>query len=629
VRYRTENDCRFEDAAERVGEVSIGVIMRGIVAAPCKGCAGAEFEEVEAGEWGGVAPEDRYSFPTGGFGCVGLSARRQRGCAVRSSGPSTFAFKSSFGYWSVVVVAVVTVAALAVPAVPAGATSGTLMIGADTTLTEDHSGDIVITADNVTLDCDGHTVTGAGAGLGIVIGINRSGVTVTDCEVTNFTDGIHVTESDDITLIGNNAHHNSSVGIILNLSNGNTLTGNQVNDNGFGKHATFGFLLLDSDDNELTNNSANRNGETNFGLERGPNGSDGNTFTQNTASGGDRGFALPSSNNNTFHANTVTDVGVHGFESDALADNNVFTDNMVAGSGAQGFRMGGKGNSFTGNDSHQNGGWGFEDFSVPGSNTYSDNRCFGNSLGGSSPSGLCLVGDTVGLVDPLQGQWHLRNEAGAVTSFFYGNPGDLPIAGDWDGDGDATPGLYRQSDGFFYSRNSNTTGIADAECFAGDPSDVPIAGDWDGDGDDNLGIYRPSEQMFYLFTSTCTGSPMGAAQISFLFGNPGDNPVAGDWDGDGIDEVGLHRESTGFFYWRNTLDTGVADGEIFFGDPGDRFVSGDWGTVDGKDTPGLFRPSDVTFYFRHTLTQGVADSQFTWTGAGSSWLPVAGDFGLG
>ena len=239
-----------------------------------------------------------------------------------------------------------------------------------------------------------------------------------------------------------------------------------------------------------------------------------------------------------------------------------------------------------------------------------------------------VVVDTVGLVDPLTGAWRLRDGGGAVTSFFYGNPGDLPISGDWDGDGDATPGLYRQSDGFFYSRNSNTTGVADAECFAGDPADVPVAGDWDGDGDDNLGIYRPSTQMFYLYTSTCTGSPMGAAQIAFLFGNPGDKPVAGDWDGDGIDEVGLHRESTGFFYWRNTLTTGVADGEIFFGDPGDRFVSGDWGVVDGKDTPAVFRPSDQTFYFRHTLTQGVADSQFTWTGAGTDWLPVSGRFGL-
>jgi hypothetical protein len=35
----------------------------------------------------------------------------------------------------------------------------------------------------------------------------------------------------------------------------------------------------------------------------------------------------------------------------------------------------------------------------------------------------------------------------------------------------------------------------------------------------------------------------------------------------------------------------------------------------------------VTFYFRHTLTQGVADSSFAWTGAGTSWLPVAGTFG--
>ncbi|MGH8952722.1 MAG: hypothetical protein ACRDX9_15045 [Acidimicrobiia bacterium] len=236
--------------------------------------------------------------------------------------------------------------------------------------------------------------------------------------------------------------------------------------------------------------------------------------------------------------------------------------------------------------------------------------------------------DTVGLVDVTQGIWHLRNSAGTVTTFGYGNPGDLPIAGDWDGDGDATPGLYRQSDGFFYSRNSNSTGIADAECFAGNPEDVPVVGDWDRDGDDNLGIYRPSEQRFYLYTSTCVGAPMGAAQIQLLFGNPGDKPVAGDWDGDGIDEVGLHRESTGFFYWRNTLDTGIASGEIFFGDPNDRIISGDWGLVDGSDTPAIFRPSNITFYFRHTLTQGVADSEFPFPGAVPAWLPVAGTFGL-
>ena len=118
---------------------------------------------------------------------------------------------------------------------------------------------------------------------------------------------------------------------------------------------------------------------------------------------------------------------------------------------------------------------------------------------------------------------------------------------------------------------------------------------------------------------------LGAADFSFVFGNPGDKPVTGNWDGDGKTEVGLHRESTGFFYWRESLTTGIADGEIFWGDPADRFVSGDW-TGNALDTPAVFRPSDAIFYFRHTLTQGVADSQFPFGEGG--WLPVAGQMGL-
>ena len=239
------------------------------------------------------------------------------------------------------------------------------------------------------------------------------------------------------------------------------------------------------------------------------------------------------------------------------------------------------------------------------------------------------VPHTVGLVDPCTGVWRLRNTAGVVSEFYYGVPGDYPFVGDWDCDGEDTPGLYRQSDGYAYLRNSNTQGIADLTFFFGNPGDIPIAGDFNGNGCDTLSIYRPSEARFYIINQLGqNGGGLGAADYSFLFGDVGDKPVVGDWDGDGIDEIGLHRESTGFFYYRNTLATGIADGQFYFGDPGDRFVAGDWGIVDGDDTPGLFRPSSLVFYFRHTLTQGNADSQFTWTGAGSSWLPVAGDFNL-
>ncbi|GMQ85003.1 MAG: hypothetical protein BMS9Abin07_0568 [Acidimicrobiia bacterium] len=235
---------------------------------------------------------------------------------------------------------------------------------------------------------------------------------------------------------------------------------------------------------------------------------------------------------------------------------------------------------------------------------------------------------TVGLVDPTQGFWYLRSGAGVVTSFFYGNPGDIPFVGDWDCDGIDTPGLFRQSDAFAYLRNSNSQGIADIRFFFGNPSDIPLAGDFNNDGCDTLSLYRPSTQEFFIINELGENEGgLGEADFSFIFGNPGDKPVVGDWDGDGVDEIGLHRESTGLFYWRNTLTTGIADGTIFFGNPGDRFVAGDWSIVDGKDTPAVFRPSDTTVYFRHTLTQGNADSQFTFGQSG--WLPVAGEFGLG
>jgi hypothetical protein len=238
--------------------------------------------------------------------------------------------------------------------------------------------------------------------------------------------------------------------------------------------------------------------------------------------------------------------------------------------------------------------------------------------------------DTVGLVDPSTGRWYLRDSEGTwEASPHYGNPGDMPFMGDWDCDGVDTFGLFRQSDAYAYLRNSNTRGFADIRFFFGNPSDVPLAGDFDGDGCDTLSIYRPSEQRFYIVNELGEDDGgLGVADHSFLFGNPGDKPVVGDWDGDGIDEVGLHRESTGFFYWRNTLNTGIADGEIFFGDPGDRFIAGDWGGQVGYETPAVFRPSDRTFYFRHTLTQGVADSQFDMALADSSWLPIGGQLGL-
>jgi Leucine rich repeat len=231
--------------------------------------------------------------------------------------------------------------------------------------------------------------------------------------------------------------------------------------------------------------------------------------------------------------------------------------------------------------------------------------------------------DRVGLVDPATGIWNLRNAGGTVTSFFYGDPGDYPFAGDWNCDGIDTPGLYRQSDGFVYLRDSNTQGVANIRFFFGNPGDIPLAGDFDNDGCDTVSIYRPSESRIYVINELGSNDGgLGAAEFNYIFGNPGDKPFVGDFNGDGTDTVGLHRESTGFVYFRQTHTQGIADSEFFFGDPGDRLVAGDWGVLDGIDTPAVFRPANSTFYFRHTNTQGIADQSLVF--GSSTFLPVAG-----
>jgi hypothetical protein len=477
---------------------------------------------------------------------------------------------------------------LVLPLLPTASVSGTvglMQITVDTTLTEDHHGSIEIVADDVTLDCAGYGVVGEGWGKGIE-SIGNAHVTVRNCYVTGFDLGIVVEDGEGSVIAANEVVGTIQNGISLTMSDGATVQDNVV------RRADNGGLLLS-------------------------------------------GYSL-----------TVTGNTIAGSRTDGIgigAHDSVFTGNHVSGSGNHGFSNAGSGNSFADNHSHGGrsvGSLGFDDRIASGTNTYTNNYCTGNPAGGSRPYGLCQE-EPVGLVDTSSGEWHLWHsrcsddpffgcvDADSTESFYYGNPDDVPFMGNWDCDTVATPGLFRTSDAFAYLRNSNSEGIADIRFFFGNPSDIPLAGDFNGDGCDTLSIYRPSEARFYIMNKLGENEGgLGAADYSFLFGNVGDKPVVGDWDGDGIDEIGLHRESTGFFYYRNTLTTGIANGQFFFGDPGDRFVAGDWGVVDGVDTPGMFRPSNSTFYFRHTLTQGNADSQFVWTGAGPGWLPVSGDFTL-
>ena len=236
--------------------------------------------------------------------------------------------------------------------------------------------------------------------------------------------------------------------------------------------------------------------------------------------------------------------------------------------------------------------------------------------------GLVAVGasaasaaDDVGVVDERTGIWYLRDTStGETTSFYYGNPADIPFVGDWDCDGVETPGLYRQSDGFVYLRNSNSQGVADIKFYFGNPGDIPLAGDFDNDGCDTVSIYRPSETAVYVINKLGEdGKGLGAAELSYRYGYFGDIPIVGDEDGDGYDTVSLLRRATDQLFVNNSL-TPSTDSVVTVTD-GATAMFGRW---PAQGAVGTFGAAYASFSLpdREPFEYGSPDM-----------IPIAGDFG--
>ena len=132
----------------------------------------------------------------------------------------------------------------------------------------------------------------------------------------------------------------------------------------------------------------------------------------------------------------------------------------------------------------------------------------------------------------------------------YGLPTDQPVIGDWDGNGTADLGVRRQRGNRFWLRNAD--GTEQVVKFGANP-DLPVAGDWNGDRITDVGVFDSATATFVLRTVGPDGVPVLSA---VPFGVPGDLPVAGDWNGDGISDIGVWRPSEGVFYQRVTPPAG-------------------------------------------------------------------------
>ncbi|HVF91412.1 MAG TPA: zinc-dependent metalloprotease family protein, partial [Blastocatellia bacterium] len=92
-----------------------------------------------------------------------------------------------------------------------------------------------------------------------------------------------------------------------------------------------------------------------------------------------------------------------------------------------------------------------------------------------------------------------------------------------------------------------------------DISDVNFTITGGGFNADTTGVFRPSNGSLFLKNSNSSGF----ADLLLTYGIPGDLPVSGDWNGDGIDTIGVYRN--GNFLLRNSNTNGFADLVVTFG----------------------------------------------------------------
>ncbi|MEP7053747.1 MAG: hypothetical protein ABI912_00680 [Actinomycetota bacterium] len=238
-----------------------------------------------------------------------------------------------------------------------------------------------------------------------------------------------------------------------------------------------------------------------------------------------------------------------------------------------------------------------------------------------------------------RGAWYLRNSlssGSANQTFRYGRTGDLPVMGDWNGDGTDTVGLARFPAGgsgqfTWHLRDFNSGGNATIAPFqfgtvrfvAVDRlGSIPIAGDWDGNGTVTVGVAQFGDNLagpitFHLRNSNTAGPD----DVVVSYGRTDrDFPIVGDWDGNGTDTVGVVR-GPNLWLLRNSSGNGPAEVSFAYGSaqPGliEFPVVGDW-NGDGTDNPGLVRNVPATqpeggfrnWLLRSSNSSGGATSNF-------------------
>jgi parallel beta-helix repeat protein len=267
---------------------------------------------------------------------------------------------------------------------------------------------IIIGADNITLDLNGHEVNGDGAlvpdcpadefcDLGL-LNDGHDGVTLKDGSVRQFAFGTVVVSSRHNRVVDMTVSRSDGTGIILFKSSRNRLIRNVSRANGL-QFDQGGIALNSSDHNLLKRNALRRNGDLGLFMEK----SDHNRIRKNRMSRNPEGGIIAEGHGNVFGRNHIVRIGggilitkitghgavgnvvrrnyVRGARGDGISVDPVpkrtrIRRNRVRGSGGDGIDVGTRSTKLTSNRVRRNGDLGIE--AVRGVIDGGGNRASGN-----------------------------------------------------------------------------------------------------------------------------------------------------------------------------------------------------------------------------------------------------------